>query len=142
MRYLGNCCFNTTSKIIFFCCLVMGTATIQTWSQSSSSSSPRLVCDNPELDFGNKSRTNIIHHVFIIKNAGDAPLMISRVHACCGAETRLTLNSVPAQTNTIFEITLSLSGRIGPMHKSIYIHSNDQANPIFQLRIKGNILAP
>jgi len=111
-------------------------------SQSPVQSSPKIGCESPELDFGNKSQTNVVRYAFIIKNDGQAPLTISRVHTCCGADTRLITNSVPPQTNTLLELTLSLSGRTGPMHKSLYIHSNDPLNPIFQLKIKGIVVSP
>lgn len=61
---------------------------------------------------------------------------------CCGADSRLTTNSVLPQTNAVLTIALSLAGRSGPMHKSIYIHSNDPTNPIYQLKIIGNIITP
>lgn len=129
-------------KNLVVVCLMFSLPVIHGWPQSSSLSSPRIACDASELDFGNKSQTNIVRHAFVIKNEGQAPLTISRIHACCGANTRLTTNSVSPQTNTVLELTLPLSGRSGPMHKSIYIHSNDPVNPIYQLKIKGNVVAP
>lgn len=129
-------------KNIIIACLMFSLPAICCWPQSPTSSSPKIACDAPELDFGNKSQTNVVRHSFIIKNDGQTPLTISRIHACCGAGTRLTTNSVPPQTNTVLELTLSLSGRSGPMHKSLYVHSNDPVNPIFQLKIKGNVVTP
>lgn len=129
-------------KKIIIACLMLSLPVIYSRSQSPAQSSPKIVCASSELDFGNKSQTKVVRHDFIIKNDGQAPLTIGRVHACCGANTRLISNSVPPQANTVLELTLSLSGRIGPVHKSIYIHSNDPLNPIFQLKIKGNVVAP
>ncbi|MDD5678405.1 MAG: DUF1573 domain-containing protein [Kiritimatiellae bacterium] len=129
-------------KNIIIACLMFFLPVIHGWPQSPVTSSPRIACASSELNFGNKSQTNIVHYSFIIKNEGQSPLIISRIHACCGANTRLTTNSVPPQTNAVLEMTLSLSGRTGPMHKSIYIHSNDPVNPIYQLKITGNVAAP
>ena len=128
-------------KNIIILCLMFSLPVIYSRSQSPVQSSPKIGCESPELDFGNKSQTNVVRYAFIIKNDGQAPLTISRIHGCCGADTRLTTNTVPPQTNTILELTLPLSGRTGPMHKSLYIHSNDPVNPIFQLKIKGNVVA-
>lgn len=132
----------TAMKNIIIACLMFSLPVICCWPQSPANSSPKIACDAPELDFGNKSQTNVVRHAFVIKNEGQTPLTISRIHACCGAGTRLATNSVPPQTNTVLELTLSLSGRSGPMHKSLYIHSNDPVNPIFQLKIKGNVVSP
>ena len=129
-------------KNIIIACLMFSLPVIYCWPQSPAQSSPKIACDAPELDFGNKSQTNVVRHAFIIKNDGQTPLTISRIHACCGADARLSTNSVPPQASVVLELTLSLSGRSGPMHKSLYIHSNDPVNPIFQLKIKGNIVTP
>lgn len=127
---------------IIVVCLMFSLPVIYGRAQSPAQSVPKIACDSPELDFGSRSQTNAVRHTFIIKNDGQLPLTISRIHACCGATTRLATNSVPPQTNTVLELTLSLSGRTGPVHKSIYIHSNDPLNSIYQLKIKGTVVAP
>ena len=128
-------------KNIIIACLMFSLIVICCLAQPPAVSSPRIACDAPDLDFGSQSRTNVVRHSFIIKNDGQAPLTISRIHACCGASAHLAASNVPLQTNAVLELILPLSGRTGPMHKSLYIHSNDPVNPIFQLKIKGNVVA-
>jgi hypothetical protein len=102
---------------------------------------PRLVCADPVCDFGARDNEHEVEHSFVLKNAGDAPLKIDRVQACCGASAQLSENVIPPGSNATLQVTLSLQGRSGPVQKSIYVESDDPGNRIFQLRFVGNAIA-
>lgn len=105
--------------------------------QDVATNSPRLACDQPAHEFGSVDNRKSVERTFILKNEGAAPLVITKIHGCCGASTRLGQPTIAPGTNTTLDISLSLKGRKGKVNKSFYVHSNDPQNPIFQLRMIG-----
>jgi len=81
-----------------------------------------------------------VRQAFIIRNDGDEPLLITNIRGCCGASTRLETNSIAPGTQTTFEVSLSLRGRLGNQHKSLYLESNDPKEPLLQVRFIGRAL--
>lgn len=107
---------------------------------AADANSPSLSCVSNCLDFGSVEDNQKIEHVFTIRNNGGAPLLITNIHNCCGASTKLADATIPPGTSTTLEVGINMAGRKGRMNKSIYLHSNDPANPIFQIRIIGVIV--
>ena len=105
--------------------------------QDASSNAPRIACDQPVCDFGNADNHKVIKHTYILRNDGSDSLVISNIHACCGATVLLGQKIIAPGTNTTLEVNLSLLGRKGRVNKSLYVHSNDRLCPIFQLRMIG-----
>ncbi|MDA0576493.1 MAG: DUF1573 domain-containing protein [Verrucomicrobia bacterium] len=101
---------------------------------------PTIVCDVPVYDFGTVPGTEDITHLFAIRNAGDAELIINRVHATCGCTTATpAANNVPPGGTVEISAKLSLTGRTGDQHKTIYVESNDPKTPQFSLEMKGHV---
>jgi hypothetical protein len=48
---------------------------------------PKLPCDTPNFDFGYATQTQNVRHAFLLRNTGDAPVSIERVHNTCGCTT-------------------------------------------------------
>ena len=57
---------------------------------------PRLALDSPSVDFGEVAANAALVREVRVGNAGDAPLMASRVKACCGAKASLAGTEIPA----------------------------------------------
>ena len=57
---------------------------------------PRLALDSPSVDFGEVAANAALVREVRVGNAGDAPLMVSRVKACCGAKASLAGTEIPA----------------------------------------------
>ena len=76
-------------------------------------------------------------HTFVIKNTGDAPLVITRVVASCGCTTPQFSKEpiAPGQTSKI-DVTYNPAGRPGQFVKTIAVYSNGK-DGTFTLRIKG-----
>jgi len=99
---------------------------------------PRLVCADPVYDYGTADNSRDIRHTFVIVNSGDAPLIIANTRATCGCtRTALGTNIVAPGASTELEARLSLRGFNGPKRSSIYIHSNDPLQPVFQVQFTG-----
>ena len=104
---------------------------------ASSNDAPRIACAEPAYDFGALDNSRAIAHTFTISNAGSAELVIGNVRACCGSTARLDHDRLPPGSNATLAVTLSLAGRTGPIHKSIYLASNDPIQPFFRISLSG-----
>lgn len=99
---------------------------------------PRIACDQPVYDFGVTNTDQPIKHTFVLRNAGDEPLIIHRMRAGCGCATfGLTTNSIPPGQTAEFTVSVTLLGRSGPVRKSIVIESNDAQAPQFRVEFAG-----
>lgn len=102
---------------------------------------PRIVCDEPTFQFGEKDQNELVTHTFKLKNEGDDTLMISKVKPACGC-TVATLSGkilAPGETATL-STRLSLKGRRGAQRKSIRIESNDPIQPNYMLYLAGTAI--
>jgi hypothetical protein len=97
---------------------------------------PELVIPAPQVDAGIVTK-RFLTHVFSLRNAGQAPLHVLRVRSCCGASCSLSATNLPPGTSAQARVLLDLAGRSGSFRKTIYLHTNDPANPITPLRILG-----
>lgn len=100
--------------------------------------SPRIVCAEPEYDFGDRMNTATVLHTFKIRNAGSATLRINKVSASCGCTVAtISRKQVPPGETATLRARLNLRGRRGMQKKSIKIKSNDPADPLYRLWMKG-----
>ena len=101
---------------------------------------PRVVCVQPSYEFALSNGQYQVEHAFELLNEGDVPLVIERVHACCGASFKLTLSTIPPAARAVLAVSMDLRGKNGQIRKSIYVHTNDPQCPILSIRLIG--LAP
>jgi hypothetical protein len=103
--------------------------------------SPRIACEVPTLDFGTRDSSEIVEHIFKLKNTGDSDLVITAIRPACGCTAaELTTSTIPPGGSAKLATKLTLAGRSGDIHKTILIESNDPANPAFQLAMQGKIV--
>jgi len=103
---------------------------------------PVISVDNITYDFKViEEMGGLAHHSFMIKNTGNAPLVINRVTASCGC-TRPTWPQHPIAPNETTEVKVAYDprGRVGEFHKTINVYSNAQNNYLV-LNIKGEVVA-
>ncbi|MCS6770519.1 MAG: DUF1573 domain-containing protein [Kiritimatiellae bacterium] len=99
---------------------------------------PKLVCDEPEYDFGTVDSSTVVDHTFTIRNEGTLTLEITRVHASCGCTVAsISSQQIPPGGESKISARLSLQGRSGPQQKTILIESNDPDRPQFVLTMRG-----
>lgn len=100
-----------------------------------------ISADETSHDFGQiKEADGKVSTTFVIKNIGDAPLVITRVIASCGCTTpEWTKEPIaPGQTGNI-KITYDPKGRPGPFSKTISVYSNGKTGS-FILTIRGEVI--
>ncbi|HNR30511.1 MAG TPA: DUF1573 domain-containing protein, partial [Candidatus Hydrogenedentes bacterium] len=104
---------------------------------------PKIVCPDPEFDFGEKDEDVSVEHEFVIRNEGETPLEITNVRTSCGCTAAKPKDSTVAPgSETRIAATLSLRGRQGENAKTITVMSNDPVTPNLVLTMKGVVTAP
>ena len=97
---------------------------------------PALVIPAPQFDAGTVTN-RFLAHAFTLRNAGAAPLVITRIRACCGATCQLAATNLPPAATTELQVRLDLAGRSGAFRKTIYLHTSDPVHPITAVRLAG-----
>ena len=99
-----------------------------------------IAADETSHDFGQiKEADGKVSATFVVKNTGDAPLVITRVIASCGCTTpEWTKEPIAPGASGDIKITYDPKGRPGPFYKTISIFSNGKKGS-YTLAIKGNV---
>ncbi len=102
---------------------------------------PRLEIDPGQFDFGTVPDDTRQHHVFTLRNGGDANLVIGQVRPECAActRTRLERNVIPPGESAALEVMFDPDGFEGPVHKLTEIESNDAGRPRQLLAIAARV---
>jgi hypothetical protein len=108
---------------------------------TAATAAPRLACDAPVHDFGATENTEAVRHVFRLRNDGDAPLHVDRVRACCGAAAAISATNLAPGATAEVTVRLSLLGRSGPQRKSLFVVSDDPAQPFYRLQFTGTSIS-
>lgn len=106
---------------------------------SAAALAPKIVCDEPIFDFGEKSNSEFVEHDYPIRNAGTLSLEIRSVRASCGCTAVKPSQDVVAPGGEAsIRARLDLHGRNGFQQKTITVESNDPETPNLILQLKGN----
>ena len=104
---------------------------------------PKLVCENPAYDFGERESSGELEHDFVIRNAGDLSLQIFSLRPTCGCMIpKFTDRILAPGAEATITVRFVLRGRQGDQKKVVYIESNDPVNPSFALHMTGVIVDP
>jgi hypothetical protein len=93
------------------------------------------------FDFGNLSDQKNAEHVFVFKNVGKTPLIISNASASCGCTVPEFPKEpiMPGKTGQL-KVTFNTAGKSGPFDKTVYIMSNASVNnERYEIHIKGSV---
>ena len=101
--------------------------------------SPRLALDSPSVDFGEVAANAALVREVRIGNAGDAPLRVSRVKACCGAKASLAETEIPAGTSSVLRVEFNPGANPGPFRKAVTLYSDDPKCPVLILPLTGAV---
>ena len=95
--------------------------------------------DKTVYEYGNVKVGADGHRVFVIKNTGDKPLIITRTQASCGC-TVPEVTKDPIMPGKTAELKVGYDTKIaGPFTKIIEVYSNDAENSRSVITIKGNV---
>ncbi|GLB50878.1 DUF1573 domain-containing protein [Neptunitalea lumnitzerae] len=92
-----------------------------------------------EIDYGTIAKGSNGIRTFEFTNTGEAPLVITNVYSSCGCTIPKKPEEpiAPGKTGVI-EVKYNTT-RVGPISKTITVHSNAKNAPTIALRIKGTV---
>lgn len=92
-------------------------------------------------DFGQVKEGEKVTHTFVLKNTGDAPVILSKVTASCGCTQPEFSKSpvLPGKTSDI-KVTFNSENQVGKQQKIITVQSNAE-NGLTTVQLKGEVLA-
>ncbi|HOQ90878.1 MAG TPA: DUF1573 domain-containing protein, partial [Candidatus Hydrogenedentes bacterium] len=102
---------------------------------------PKIVCDEPTFNFGERDADTVVEHTFVLRNAGNATLEITEVKPGCGCTTtNLETRTLAPGQEVKLGAKLDLKGRQGLQTKPIMVMSNDPETPSLQLTMTGTAI--
>ena len=104
---------------------------------------PMIWLSEETHEFGDIPATDVVDHVFEVKNVGAKPLEISRVQTSCGC-TAAVMDSqmLKPGAKTRLKVTFDPRGRSGPQNRIVWIFSNDPKAAQKQIRVNANVALP
>lgn len=99
-----------------------------------------ISAEKTEFDFGTIKEVNgPVSHVFVIKNVGTAPLVITRVNAACGCtKPEFSTEPIAPGKESKIKVTYNPAGRPGQFVKTVAVYSNGK-DGAFTLQVKGTV---
>jgi hypothetical protein len=102
---------------------------------------PMISVDKDVHDYGSIAQGANGECVFTVTNTGDAPLILTRCEGSCGC-TVPKCEEAPIKPGGTTSIPVKYdTNRIGPINKSVTIHSNASNSPSKVVTIKGTVEA-
>ncbi|KKO90453.1 hypothetical protein AAW12_15255 [Sphingobacterium sp. Ag1] len=93
------------------------------------------------FDFGQVKEGAQVKHTFVLKNSGDAPVIISKVTASCGCtQPEFSKSPILPGGKSEIHVTFNSEGQVGKQQKIITIQSN-ASNGLTTVQLKGEVLA-
>jgi hypothetical protein len=102
---------------------------------------PIITFTEKAFDFGDITQGETVEHVFVFKNTGKKPLILTNVQTTCGCTAPQWPKEpiAPGKTGEI-KVRFNSTGKIGLQNKPVTILSNAQ-NDREVITIKTNVLA-
>ena len=105
--------------------------------------SGKLVCDEPLYDFGELEGSDVVKHVYRVRNEGDSDVRVKRVMVACGCTTATIEKDVinPGEVVDVM-VSMVLEGRRGRLKKPVTIeYVMDEKHAELPLYIQGIVNA-
>ena len=100
-----------------------------------SAASPVLSLQPSFVDFGDVVAGSTSVTNLAVANAGDAPLHVSRVRACCGVTASLSSATIPPGGEAMLTLSVRPLAPNGAFKKNVFVHSDDPERPVLQLTL-------
>ncbi|MGB1449440.1 MAG: DUF1573 domain-containing protein [Flavobacteriaceae bacterium] len=109
-------------------------------NSNAQATGPVIKFTSQVVDYGEIERGSDGVRTFEFINAGNQPLIISKVYSSCGC-TIPKKPEAPIAPGEKGEIQVKYdTNRVGPIRKTITVNSNAESTPIISLKIKGTVL--
>lgn len=101
---------------------------------------PTVSVPTPDHDFGTIYQGENVRHAFRFSNSGNAPLTVEKVSSSCGCTAALASAKTlaPGESGEI-QTSFDSTRFRGAISKTVYLYTNDPAQPMVQLHLKGKV---
>lgn len=101
---------------------------------------PVVSVPQAEYNFGTIFEGETVRHSFAFSNRGDAPLNVEKISSSCGCTAALASAKTlaPGESGEI-QASFDSTRFRGAISKTVYLYTNDPAQPMMQMQIKGNV---
>jgi len=101
---------------------------------------PAIVFDHYNYDFGHFVRGRRDYHSYLLKNIGGFPLVIDSIIVPKGIKaTDIPEDSIHQNEEAVIKIKINTHRRVGVLHQSVLVYSNDPNNSLIILGIHGSV---
>ena len=105
-------------------------------------STPNIEMLETSFDFGEIQQGESITHEFILKNSGDAELIITAAKGSCGCTVpEWPKSPISEGEEAVIKVTFNSSGKSGKQNKTVTLVSNSIPNTKV-ISIIGNVIIP
>jgi hypothetical protein len=103
---------------------------------------PKIQMDEESFDFGEMQQGESVTHNFVLKNIGDANLIISSAKGACGCTVpEWPKEPIAKAEETIIKVTFNSAGKSGKQNKTVTLVTNAIPNTKV-ITITGNVIVP
>lgn len=101
---------------------------------------PQIRVEPESFDFGKALPGKTLSKEFVIRNFGDAELVIENVSTTCGCTAAITAESrVKPGGSTQLRVSLETRSYSGKLERQVLVRSNDPKTPLVTLRLSTTV---
>jgi len=103
--------------------------------------SPEIQTESTDVNWGKIYSGEKKEHTFILRNKGDAPLLITGIHSSCGCTAAIISNKkILPDKQAILQIRFNSKSFRGNIVKRVLVTSNDPEQPQKQFIMQANVV--
>jgi hypothetical protein len=104
-------------------------------------SGPKAVMPQLEYNFGSVPQGQKVEHEFLLRNEGDAELVIQRLAPSCGCTAAaMSSSAVKPGGSEKIKVAFNTAGFYGDKTKSVHVLTNSRDNPELVIKMTGHIV--
>jgi len=103
-------------------------------------SAPKAIVAFTSFTFGDVYTGEVISQIFVIKNDGDAELLITDFKGDCGCTVTRSARVIPPGKEGTAEIEIQTISQSGLISKTATLHTNDPERPTIVFTLVANVL--
>lgn len=116
-------------------------AVLQPVTLAQADAGPIAAVVEPSFNFGSVPQGQKVEHEFVVKNEGDADLVIQRIAPSCGCTAAaMSASAIKPGAAEKIKVTFNTAGFYGTKTKSVSVLTNARNQQEFTLRLQGAIV--
>ena len=107
---------------------------------SATAAGPRIAVEPASFDFGSALQKKTLTKEFVIRNFGNADLVIESVSSTCGCTVgQLEARTIKPGASVPLRVSLETRTYAGLLQRAVLIRSNDAAKGLLEVRVLANV---